>query len=245
MRSMKISNFDKLALEAFVLILLFFTYGVLIGILAQTKTTANTLIIFSAILIPAFTYLFRRIADALQDRYLGLKSEYNVSIILNELGPEGVRSVHDLVVDEKRGNIDHIAVAKNGVWVITSRYFDGEISLKEGLLYKDGRLFPKNILEEAFTEASALHDTFYRYDVTDAPVRPVLIFSGRYSLAKFWFDPINRVYVVSNTGLSKLITNSKFEDCLTEDQVEKIVKYLNRFKKVKKAKTVCLTAVPE
>jgi hypothetical protein len=230
---MKISTYDKLVWEAFILIILFFIYGVLIGILFETKSTTNTLLAFSAILIPAFTYSFRKYFDNITSRYLALKGEYDVSLMLNEMWPP-VRSIHDLVIDENIGEIDHVVVAKNGIWVIDSKCVNGDISVKNGVLEEDGRLFPKDVLQRSYLKAVALRDSLYSRGVTEAPVRPAIIFSGRYSLSKYWFDPINRVYVVNSSNLQKLVTNSRLDDCLSPAEIEKIVNYFNRFKKSKK-----------
>lgn len=51
--------------------------------------------------------------------------------------------LHDRKVPHTRGNIDHLAVAANGVWVIDTKYYKGLVELKDvgGWFKTDHRLY--------------------------------------------------------------------------------------------------------
>jgi hypothetical protein len=224
---MKLSNEEKLGMDAIVLILLLYSYGFVVGAMFVTKNHSYLALSICAILIPAFIYSFRKIAEAIIHRFQGLKGEFKVSVVLRELWPEGVRSIDDIVIDPKRGNVDHVAVAKTGVWVIETKYIGGEITLKNGLLAKNGKVFPKNYLQQAYAEASAVHEYLTRHDVKSVPVRPVLVFAGEYSKVRFGFTPIDGVFVVGCLGLHRLIDDPKFGNNLSKVEIEMIIKILS------------------
>ena len=68
---------------------------------------------------------------------VGAVGEEKVGARLNELASESLRVLHDRGIPGSRANIDHIAVAPNGVYVIDPKRYKGRPSLKvEGGLFR-------------------------------------------------------------------------------------------------------------
>ncbi len=61
---------------------------------------------------------------------VGAVGEERVGARLNELSSESLRVLHDRRIPGSRANIDHIAVAATGVWVIDPKKYKGRPSLK-------------------------------------------------------------------------------------------------------------------
>lgn len=73
----------------------------------------------------------------------GAKGEERVAEILHErLGDHAVL-LHDRRVPKTRGNIDHLAIASNGVWIIDAKRYKGKVERRDvgGFFRTDIRLF--------------------------------------------------------------------------------------------------------
>jgi hypothetical protein len=73
----------------------------------------------------------------------GAKGEERVAEILHQhLGEEAVL-LHDRKVGGTRGNIDHLAIAPNGVWIIDAKHYKGKVERRDvgGFFKTDMRLY--------------------------------------------------------------------------------------------------------
>jgi hypothetical protein len=72
----------------------------------------------------------------------GAVGEELIGAVLEGLRSEGVLALHDRRIPGSRANIDHIAVAPNGVWVIDPKRYSGKVEVvnKGGFFSKDIRL---------------------------------------------------------------------------------------------------------
>ena len=61
--------------------------------------------------------------------------EQTAAALLKRCGP-GVHVLHDLHIPGSRANIDHIAIAPSGVWVIDSKRYKGKVEVRRPLLGK-------------------------------------------------------------------------------------------------------------
>jgi len=97
-------------------------------------------------------------------------------------GIDGLRLLHDRRVPGTRGNIDHLAIAPAGVFVIDAKLYAGRIEIRDvgGLFKRDERLFvggrDRSKLSEGMARQVAAVRTALAEADTDEPVTPVLCF---------------------------------------------------------------------
>lgn len=61
----------------------------------------------------------------------GAAGERRVGALLDGLAGSGVRALHDRRILRSRANIDHLAVAPSGVWVIDAKRYQGPVAKKD------------------------------------------------------------------------------------------------------------------
>ena len=113
---------------------------------------------------------------------LGLEGEKYMGDLLDELKQSGNYVLHDFV-DEK-GNIDHIIVNKNGVFVIETKTLskptDGSsYKLKydgQTISYLDGAPLPKQPFDQAQSCARALREFISKKTGENCWVQPIVVF---------------------------------------------------------------------
>lgn len=73
----------------------------------------------------------------------GAEGERKLGAGLDGLAPAGVVVLHDRLRPGTRANIDHLAVAPSGVWVIDDKRYQGQVARKDvgGWLSSDVRLY--------------------------------------------------------------------------------------------------------
>ncbi len=112
----------------------------------------------------------------------GAEGEEKVGATLDALAPAGVVSLHDRLRPGTTANIDHIAVAPSGVWVIDTKRYKGQVAKKDvgGWLRSDLRLFvggrDRTPLVTAVSKQVAAVHAVLGTDWPEVPVRPVLCF---------------------------------------------------------------------
>ncbi|MCC7357617.1 NERD domain-containing protein [Candidatus Uhrbacteria bacterium] len=163
--------------------------------------------------------------EELLNRIDGLKGEYKVSTALSQMWQDGVRHVDDLMLDaKKRGNIDHIAITKNGVWVIETKYQNGEITMENGTLLRDGKPFfhNKDYIFQIKKQVSSVEYLLRSKKYKDVQVRSVIVFAGPYS--KLWFGvrPQKNVYIVGSQGLRKLLIETKHDGYVSSQEIDSL-----------------------
>lgn len=73
----------------------------------------------------------------------GAAGERRVGAMLDKLAGAGVVALHDRRIPRGRANIDHLAVAPGGVWVIDAKRYQGQVAKKDvgGWFSTDWRLY--------------------------------------------------------------------------------------------------------
>lgn len=173
----------------------------------------------------AVTWYFIRLIDEIDPFIKGIEGETKVDVMLGEMWPEGVRHLNCVVLKKGHGDIDHIAIAKTGVWVIETKNIDGKITMVNGCLARDGIKFEKNYLKQTFAEAKTVQECLTLNGFADVPVRPILVFVG-HSQVRFGQRLVQGIFVISSLGLRKMITDQNYGEVLTSSRVEKIMKLL-------------------
>jgi hypothetical protein len=146
---------------------------------------------------------------------IGAAGEELVARRLDSLFDEGVIALHDRRRLRGRGNIDHIAIAPSGVYVIDSKRYEGRVrkDYVGGLVISTERLsvrgrdrtnLARKVREQAAEVGSVLTDNGF-----DVVVRPTLCFvEADWGLfgRQFVFD---RVLVTHPTGLAERLLSEK------------------------------------
>ncbi|MEA2842493.1 MAG: hypothetical protein QOJ69_164 [Actinomycetota bacterium] len=115
---------------------------------------------------------------------IGAEGERKVGAGLDGLAEAGVLSLHDRLRPGTRANIDHLAVAPSGVWVIDAKRYDGQVAKKDvgGWFATDIRLYVGRrdctTLVTGMSKQVAAVRAALGSDWTEVPVRPVLCFVG-------------------------------------------------------------------
>lgn len=113
---------------------------------------------------------------------VGAEGERKLGAGLDGLREEGVVALHDRLRPGTKANIDHLAIAPSGVWVIDAKRYKGEVATKDvgGWLSSDVRLFVGRRdcmkLVAAMPKQVAAVRKVLGADWADVPVRPVLCF---------------------------------------------------------------------
>jgi hypothetical protein len=163
----------------------------------------------------------------------GARGERAVAAKLDELAGEHVTAFHDRVLlrpdgRRSRANIDHIAIAAGGVWVIDAKTHHGALQVRRsgGLLtprveklYIAGR-DKTSLLDGLARQVEAVSSRLSMVSTT-VPVRGMLCFVGT---RLPWFgETIRGVPLVGRRGLAKLL---KRPGDLTDDDREAVADFL-------------------
>jgi len=163
------------------------TATLLIGVVAGIAIGAQAWWI-AIFVVPGFIYLNRR-ANEFNSRYLGALGELKVRILLDDLYDQGVRARHNVHVDGRQEDVDHVVESPTGLWTIETKMSSRKI---EWLKPED---VPKKWLQQAYAEAKAV----------GGGAKPVLVIAGRYAKVRFGLKPVDGVYVVGTSWLKKLL----------------------------------------
>lgn len=113
----------------------------------------------------------------------GAEGERLLGAGLDRLSSSGVRVLHDRRRPGTKANIDHLAVAASGVWVIDAKLYKGRVERREvgGWLSKDLRLFVggrdrTKLLEGLDKQRAAVRVVLDSAGAPDVPVHTALCF---------------------------------------------------------------------
>lgn len=107
---------------------------------------------------------------------VGAEGERVVGQRLDGLVGDGTAVLHDRRIPGSRANIDHIAVAPSGIFVIDAKHYKGKVERRDvgGLFHKDLRLFVGRRDSTKLVEAMANQISVVRRAIADSPESPEL-----------------------------------------------------------------------
>jgi Nuclease-related domain len=115
----------------------------------------------------------------------GAVGEEALGANLNKLASERLVILHDRRVPGSRANIDHIAIAPGGVFVIDAKHYSGRVDKRDlgGWFSTDLRLYVgrrdcTKLVLGSEDQAEVVRDAIAPLGFADIPVRPVLCFVG-------------------------------------------------------------------
>lgn len=106
----------------------------------------------------------------------GAEGERIVAARVAELSAQGYVLLHDRLTPDG-GNLDHVLVGPTGVWLVNAKNWSGSVSVDGDVLRQNGRARPKH-RERAQLEAQTVAGALAAAGLDDAPVVPVLVFTG-------------------------------------------------------------------
>ena len=114
----------------------------------------------------------------------GAAGERRMGAMLDALAEAGVVAIHDRLRPGTKANIDHVAVAPSGVWVIDPKCYQGEVTRRDvgGWFSTDVRLYVgrrdcMKLVTAMSKQVDAVREALGP-DWATVPVRPVLCFVG-------------------------------------------------------------------
>lgn len=124
---------------------------------------------------------------------------------------DGVVVLHDRLMPRSRANIDHIAVAPSGVYVIDAKRYEGDVEARDvgGWLHADVRLYVKGrdrtkLVDEMSRQVEAVRSALGGSPI---PIHPVLCFvDGMWPRLRRRPLCVRGVTVVWPDGLAKVLT---------------------------------------
>ena len=142
---------------------------------------------------------------------IGAEGERLTGRVLDKL--DGYIVLHDRKIPGSKANIDHVAIGPGGVFVIETKNYKGEVTIKGDDLFVAGRK-RTSIVEQTWREAVNVQTVLAEHMARLAfDVVPVLCIHG---CAVPW-KTVQGVRLVGPRGLKKLITKAK--PVLSEEDV--------------------------
>ena len=189
------------------------------------------------IALPVYLWFFvkalLRLPPLLNERqtwHLGFRGERAVGEYLNQLMLDGCRVFHDFPLDDNgKGNLDHIVVARSGIYAIETKAkskrpceaehgtikFDGE-----KLIFANGK-WDLDDLRQAASQAAKMHDELYKRLGIDVWVNAILVLPG-WEVERTGRGIVN---VLKHTELQEAIVGDK--RVLSHEAIKKISAYLD------------------
>lgn len=113
---------------------------------------------------------------------------------LDTVTANGAVVLHDRDVPNARGNIDHLVIARTGVWIIATKSWEGRVERRTGLRPSQPLLFVKGhdrtgLVEDLDWQIRAVRAAIAPIGFEEAPITGVLCFTGSH---RGWFaKPLN------------------------------------------------------
>lgn len=213
-------TYSEKMIERFLLVALmcFWFIGVALGLLFTVNTVWKWVLVVVSFVVLA---IFKHAGTNIMLHTSGMKGEFKVQTILDQLWRNNVRTVPNLVLPNYKGDIDHVAISPTGIWVIETKYISGNITFQNGELRKNGKPFKKDPLAQAYRQAKVVEEYLHEKNL-QVLVKPVLVFAHRYAKVRFHQEPQKGVYVVGSLGIKGLILNPQFTAVYDKDQISAI-----------------------
>jgi hypothetical protein len=175
--------------------------------------------------VAALVILFKTSVRSWQRWFLGRKGESRVTEILKTL-PDDYVILNDIVVPDRKGNVDHVLIGPNGVFVIETKNYSGFVKCAEDQWYVNGRPI-RSLSKQAKRNSMAVRGciaSLFAQPQNKIPyVVPVLVFVGSRIKLKL-FKPA--VGVVRLNELVAFIRDWKSGRVITADEQQAMVHHL-------------------
>lgn len=195
------------------IILIFSIDGVFFLIVATHLSFKNPylslILTFIMLFLAAFTIRYLQRLDK------GFDGEDKVRQELKKL-PLGFTHLNDFNYNS-RDSADMVIIGPTGIFTIeVKNYYAREITCRNDMLFGDGRLLKKNVLNQAYAEKKNLQAYLATVGMNNIPVYPVVVFTNRRTKIRLGSKPIKGVYVIGLAWIQKMILEQSY--ILTQEQ---------------------------
>ncbi len=176
-----------------------------VALIANDQLGTPAMVLMFACLIGLYA-VWNRNLDAISGRWgAGAEGEVKVGRELERLHKEGFYVFHDW--DSGKGNVDHFVIGPQGVFVVETKAYSGEITCEDGRLLRSGRPIPgKDATKQAMAEAMAVRDLLRDSSGIEAFVQPILCFSDAHLSC---YRPLNGVEITNVGSLNRYIMTQR------------------------------------
>lgn len=185
-------NFTIISLSF--LLLLFIDYVFFLLSKANIKgglSVSLLILVIDLVLIGLAILVFKQMKHFMQ----GDMGEISVGNLLYKL--KGYHHLEDVVLPEKRGNIDSVVIGPTGIWTVEVKNPTEKVVILDKFLVRD--------INQAFAEANGLQNLLSQQGIS-LPVMPVLVFANKGLRIHFGMRPVNGAYVIGKKWLEELLT---------------------------------------
>src|SRR6266571_2794914 len=163
--------------------------------------------------------------------WLGEDGERSVDRILSNNLPASYYRLHDIVLPEKKGNIDETVISPFGIWTLEVKNSknDGEITFENEMLYKNHYLLEDHGLKQAYAKAKSLEEHIRESLGLPVPVHPVLVFANPKVKVMLGFKRARGVYVIGTSSLRTLLVSPNLPSILTPQQCVAVSDELRKY----------------
>ena len=176
---------------------------------ATTNPILNITIILITLLLAALVIKRLKILDK------GLDGETAVRIELEKL-PSAFLHLNDFNYNNKH-SADIVVIGPTGVFTLeVKNYKAREITFANGILLKDGHPMEKDVLKQAYGEATHLQTYLKETAQIFVPVHPIVVFTNRRTKIRLGKYPLKDVSVIGISWLNAIL--SERTQSLTPEQ---------------------------
>ena len=185
--------------------------------LSSSKSSLYKTIGYVVIVLPFIFYgVINKILLPKYDRIdYGYKGEKEVGKILDSL-TDDFKIVHDIFVD--KWNIDHLVIGPTGVYTIETKNHKGVITNDRDVLLINDKLFEKNIINQALSEAFYIKEKIEKSLGIKMFIKPVIVFANPKTYVKA--NEVKGVKVLSIRMLKDYLMKNR--TVLNSNYIEKI-----------------------
>jgi hypothetical protein len=157
--------------------------------------------------------------------FLGRTGESKVTEALKSLPDEYV-VLNDIVLPDRKGNVDHLLIGPNGVFVIETKNYSGFVKCEEEQWFVNGhriRSLSKQAKRNSMAVRGCIAGLFHGRQTRVPYVVPLLVFVSRRTRLKL-FKPT--VCVLKLNELVEFIRDREITRAITEDEKRAMVHHL-------------------
>ena len=131
-------------------------FGTLLLVASRYLQSAH----FNFLALALFFVLFKAAYNRWESWFIGKRGELAVTEVLKSL-PDDYVLLNDLTLPDRRGNIDHLLIGPNGLFVIETKNYSGNVKCIGDQWFVNGRRI-KSLSQQAKRNAMAVHKNLTR-----------------------------------------------------------------------------------
>jgi hypothetical protein len=169
--------------------------------------------------------LFRASVRRWSRWFLGRKGESKVTEALKSLPDEYV-VLNDIVLPDSKGNVDHVLIGSNGIFVIETKNYSGFVKCEEEQWFVNGhriRSLSKQAKRNSMAVRGCIASVFTGPESKIPYIVPLLVFVSSHTRLKL-FKPT--VCVLRLNELVEFIRDRETRRAITEDEKQAMVHHL-------------------